>query len=232
MTNFTTFGKVSGGSEGTAPAIFNASTPDSLGTITTAGYLNAISAQIKANDIFEINYSDTSTFPLNTGESATYGRFQVTYDSGGGNWTLVEATLSSSLLHARVAMTAAQWDGMYAAPYLLVAAPGANKILIVDQIDIGLTYGSVVLAAGGVVGAQYDSTVHGAGVAASTTLAAADFFVTASNMFQLQDSLSTGAPFTTSVNKGLYLSNLTGAFTGGTGTTFIIDTYYRSVSTV
>ena len=229
MSNFSTFGQVTGGLEGSAVGIFTASTPDTLTTITTAGYLNDRSAVVKANDKFFINYLDTSTFPLNTGENSIYGSFQVTYD-GAGNWSLVQT--AADILHARTVMTLAQWLGMYAAPVLLVPAAGSNTIIIPEQIDIGLTYGSAALATGGVVGAQYGATVHGAGPAASTTEAAADFYVTASTMFQLRASLSTGAPFSTTVNTGVYLSNATAAFTVGTGSTFLVDTYYRVVPTV
>jgi hypothetical protein len=119
---------------------------------------------------------------------------------------------------------------MYAAPYLLLAAPGANEMIIVDSIAIVMTYGSAAFASGGVVAAQYDSTADGAGVIASTTEAAADFFATASTVFKLNAG-AVLAPFTTCANKGLYLSNVTGAFTTGTGSAFIVKVYYHVIST-
>ncbi len=122
--------------------------------------------------------------------------------------------------YVAVPITAAQFNGMYAAPKLLIAAPGANKLIVLDQIDLLMTYGSAAFAVGGPVAAQYDSTVHGAGVLASNSEAAADFFATASTSFQFE-SISgdtVGAlPFSSTVNKGLYLSNTSGAFTTGTG---------------
>lgn len=132
---------------------------------------------------------------------------------------------------AQVAMTAAQFNGMYAAPVVLVAAPGANTMIIVDSIQLVMTYGSAAFAAGGVVAAQYDSTANGAGVIASTTEAAADFFATASTVFKLNPG-AVLAPFTTCVNKGLYLSNVTQAFTTGTGSAFIVKVYYHLISSV
>jgi len=80
MSNFTTLCLIDGTSVGTAPNRFQASTPDSLSTITAAGYLNDINKKIKMNDVFEVNYLDTSTFPLYTGESSIYGTFRVQYD--------------------------------------------------------------------------------------------------------------------------------------------------------
>jgi hypothetical protein len=251
-----------------------------LGTITASGYLNDLGDKVKQNDVFYINYSDTSTQPLGGGtggEAGTLGEFYV--NRSGSNMNLVNALTglgtaaakaatnaalpdvastagsgftignfvsaadaagtiqdsgfgaSNVLSHARVAMTAAQWNGMYAAPFLLVAAPGANKINIVEQIVLGMTFVSAAYAAGGVVGAQYGNTVHGAGSPASSTEAAADFFAAASTVFRLGSGLGTGAAFTNGVNAGIYLSNLTGAFTTGDGT-WIVDVYYRTVATV
>jgi hypothetical protein len=97
-----------------------------------------------------------------------------------------------------------------------------------------MTFVSAAYAAGGVVGIQYDATTHGAGVAASNTEAAADFFAAASTAFQFNGvSGNTVAisPFTTSVNKGLYLSNLTGAFTTGDGT-WVVHLWYSIIPTV
>jgi len=80
MSNFETFGVATGGLPGTAPSVFVASTADSLGTITTAGYVTDLGSKVKANDVMLINYSDTSTFPL--GEASTLGQFMVTVSAG------------------------------------------------------------------------------------------------------------------------------------------------------
>jgi len=136
---------------------------------------------------------------------------------------------ANGLQYASVAITAAQFNGMYAAPKLLVAAPGANLMLVVDSIQLVMTYVSANYAAGGVVAAQYDLTANGAGVAASTTEAAADFQAAASTVFKLNPS-AVLAPFTTCANKGLYLSNITGAFTTG-DSTFIAKVFYHTIST-
>jgi hypothetical protein len=133
---------------------------------------------------------------------------------------------------ASVAMTAAEWNGMYAAPKLLVAAPGANNLIVVDRVVAIMTFVSAAYAAGGVVGFQYDSTVNGAGVAATNTEAAADFFAAASTSFQftgVSGNTVAISPFTTTVNKGLYISNLTGAFTTG-DSTWVIKVYYRIIA--
>lgn len=138
---------------------------------------------------------------------------------------------NTNLIYAAVPISAAQFNGMYAAPMLLLAAPGANKLISVDKIDLLMTFVSADYAAGGVVAAQYDNTVHGAGVLASTTWAAASFFVGVSTGFLFGASSSVAQTFSTCVNKGLYLSNLTQPFTTG-DSTFVAHIWYRIIPTV
>jgi hypothetical protein len=280
MSNFETLALLTEGNISTSPNIFSASTADNLGTITATGYMNDLGEAgiIKANDVLYINYSDTSTFPLNTGEASTLGEFAVSYSAP--NWTIatvltaigqaaaknvtdntksyvasVDGAPSSYvagelllagdtngsvglasgydvdnlLLEASVAVTAAQFNGMYAAPKLLVAAPGANKMLIVDKVELIMTFVSAAYAAGGVAAVQWDNTVNGAGVIASTTLSAATFQAAASTVFVMNGGV-VPAPFSTCADKGLYLSNISGAFTTG-DSTFVVKVHYRIVAT-
>lgn len=143
-------------------------------------------------------------------------------DSGFGSINLLQ--------YAKVAITAAQFNGMYAAPKLLLANPGANKLIVVHKLDLVMTFVSANYAAGGIVAAQYDSTVNGAGVLATNSEAAADFFAAASTTFQFTPSIVL-APFTTSVNKGIYLSNQTQAFTTG-DSTWEAHLFYSIIPTV
>ena len=129
--------------------------------------------------------------------------------------------------YTTVAISAAEFNGMYAAPKLLVAAGGANTLLVLDQIQLVMTYGSANYAAGGVAAVQYDSTINGAGVIASTTLAAATFQAAASTTFTMNAGV-VALPFTTTVNKGLYLSNITAAFTTG-DSNMVAHLWYRVI---
>ncbi|MBX4189681.1 hypothetical protein KW791_00065 [Candidatus Parcubacteria bacterium] len=156
------------------------------------------------------------------GASGTAGKVA---DSGYG--------VNNVLLYASVAVSAAEFNGAYAAPKLLIAAPGANKMIIVDRMEMVMTFVSAAYANGGVVFAQYDSTANGAGVKATNTEAAADFFAVASAVFAFigtSNSTVGVLPFTTCANKGLYLSNATGAFTTG-DSTWIVKIHYRIIAT-
>jgi len=65
-----------------------------------------------------------------------------------------------------VSLTAAQLNGMYATPVQVIAAPGANKAILVNHAVLNMTFVSAQYAAGGVVGLQYGNTAHLAGAPA------------------------------------------------------------------
>lgn len=134
------------------------------------------------------------------------------------------------LQYVAVPITAAEFNGMYAAPKQLVAAAGANTLIVLDRVELAMTYNSAAYAAGGVAAVQYDSTVNGAGVIASSTNAAANFQAAASTSFAFNQGAAV-APFSTTVNKGLYLSNLTAAFTTG-NSAMVAHVWYKVIPTV
>lgn len=214
------------------------------GTVNTANIVNGAITDAKVNSAAGIEYSKLAT--LNTGQvllgdagvpTATTLSGDATVGATGvltiANNAVTSAKLDTHLLqYVAVPITLANFLAMYDTPVQLVAAAGANTMLLCDQVEILQTYGSAALAGGGVTAIQYDSTAHGAGVIASTTHAAADFQVTASSGYNFGKSSTVVQPFTTTVNKGLYLSCLTGDFTTGTGSTFVAHVWYRVIPTV
>jgi hypothetical protein len=96
MSNFETLGFITEGNISTAPNEFYASTEDTYALITAPGYLNDISAKVKQNDLFTINYLDTSVFPLTTGEASVLTELKVAYNPGTGDWSLVPATFAGA----------------------------------------------------------------------------------------------------------------------------------------
>ena len=148
----------------------------------------------------------------------------------GANKVLSSMVSPLLMQYAAVPISAAEFNGMYATPKLLVAAGGANTMIIVHKIDLLMTYVSANYAAGGVAHAQYDSTANGAGVIATTTLPAATFQAAASTGFLFNTGV-VPQTFSTCTNKGIYLSNVTGAFTTG-DSTFVAHVYYTIVPTI
>lgn len=148
----------------------------------------------------------------------------------GANKVLSSMVSPLLLKYAAVTISAAEFNGMYAAPKVLVAAGGANTLITLHRAELLMTYNSAQYANGGVVAIQYDSTVNGAGIIASTTQAAADFADAASTANAFEGGI-VKQPFATCVNKGLYLSNITGAFDTG-NSTFVMHLWYSVVPTV
>ena len=133
---------------------------------------------------------------------------------------------NSNSLMQQVSLTAAQINGMYAAPVVVVAAvPG--KAIIVDSVEFDITRTSTQFASGGTAAVQYDSTVNGAGTATHAVIAAAVITagagrtITARIPVVLSDVASASI-----VGLGLYLSNISGAFTTGTGTAKVTVRYH------
>lgn len=159
----------------------------------------------------------------------------IAIDNAGAT-TIQAAAVDSSMMNANmlryaaVTMSAAEFNGAYVTPHLLVAAAGANTLLVLEGAYILMTYGTTQFANGGVAHIQYDSTTLGAGIIASTTQAAANFFDAASTALYMNPGV-VKQPFTTAVNTGLYFSNVTGAFDTG-DSTFVVHIWYRVIPTV
>lgn len=211
----------------------------------TAANGSLILAAVNAGGAFNTTISNTtmgqSTVMTIPNVVAATGQFLVkTAAFVSGNLPMASGTAGlmidsglpavKGLQYAAVAISAAEFNGMYAAPKLLVAAGGANTLIVLDKVDLLMTYVSANYAAGGVAAVQYDSTANGAGVIASTTLSAATFQAAASTGFMFNTGV-VPQTFSTCVNKGLYLSNITGAFTTG-DSTFVAHIWYKIIPTV
>ncbi len=146
--------------------------------------------------------------------------------------TLTSASIATDVIqYVKVPVTAVQLNGAYAAPFVLIAAPGANKLIRVHDVTLEVDYGSAQFANGGALALQYDSTANGAGVLASAALAAATLNgFAADSVVGLAGAAAAGAA-SAMVNKGIYLSNLTAAFDTGTGTTVDFHISYSIVTT-
>ena len=132
---------------------------------------------------------------------------------------------------ASVVITAAEWNGMYAAPKALVAAGGANTMIVLDSAQFSVNYGGAQFASGGAAAIQYASTANGAGTLASGSIAAATINgVAADSSFVLIPAAVTATANASVVNQGLYMSNLTGAFTTGSSD-ITVNLRYRVVAT-
>lgn len=135
-----------------------------------------------------------------------------------------------TLQYVSVPVSAAQIALLYANPLLMIASIGAHELIVIDHCVIEFDYNAAQYTAGGALGLQYDNTANLAGVAASSTEAAATINgFTADNMFRL-----TGATVGLAANmtdKGIFLSNDTAAFATGDGTMTVNLTYHVVTTT-
>lgn len=210
-------------------------TNEAIATVVASAYFNDLQQNLTSGseagpyavgDVIHVHGNDANGMYIVT--SITTNVTVATYAAIG---SISSAQVNSNLIqYTSVAITAANFNGMYAAPKLLVAAGGADTLLVVDKVQLLMTYGSAAFAAGGVAAVQYDSTANGAGVIASSTLAAATFQPTASTGWNFNAGV-VAETFSTCVNKGLYLSNITGAFTTG-DSDMVAHIWYKVIPTV
>lgn len=202
-------------------------------TVTTASFVPTGSvgtANIVNNAVTFAKFQQLPADTLLANPTGSLANAQPVTLGNGLSYTGTVLGLNSNLLNfAEVTLTASQFNGMYAAPVVLIAAPGANNLIVIDKMVANMTYGAANFAAGGLVAAQYGNTVHGAGPFATNTEAAADFFAASSTSF-LFSGVTGALPYSTTVNQGVYLSNQTGAFTNG-DSTFTVKAWYKIVPT-
>ncbi len=135
MSNFKTFAQTLQGVAGTASVRYSASTADALATVITAGYMNDKSGVVKANDIIEVNYSDTTVLPDQV--TATYGEFIVV--ASGSDLNLVAYPTVGLLTETSVSVTVTA----------AALAAGGNVPLIVGASGQQFQLSDIFLNAGG-----------------------------------------------------------------------------------
>lgn len=242
------------------PAEFSyASATDTIAQIGAANYFSAVCYMLSVNDLIFAVGSDASAFYQVSAVDRDAGTIAVVSAFPSGvigtaninnlavttakidnlavttakiaDDAVTSAKLDAAVLqYAAVPITASEFNGMYAAPKLLVAAGGANTQLILDKCVLAMTYDSAAYAAGGTAAVQWAATANGAGVIASSTLANTTFQGSASASFFMNGGV-VSAPFATTVNQGFYLSNITAAYTTG-DSDMVAHVWYKVIPTV
>ena len=128
---------------------------------------------------------------------------------------------------AQVPLTAAQINGMYATPVVIVPAV-TGKAIVLDDLIVDLTGTATQFAGGGVVNLQYKATANGAGAALHADIAAATVTGATTRFIIQRSPLVAGSAITTAdiISQGVYISNKSGAFTTGTGTSVVTCRYH------
>jgi hypothetical protein len=194
--------------------------------ITSPGTFSQFTASI-SNGVISlvqiVNPGDV-LLPVVSGDLASFnGTTGQIADSGITAASVSSAVSSNGLINTiSVTMTPAQVTGAYAAPVVLLAAAAGKAYIVLNAAIYTASTGNTPYAGGGVAIVQYAATVHGAGTdALGATIPAAEITAAASQIYNLS-GLASATVSTGITNVGLYFSNATGPFTGGTGTNITI----------
>lgn len=210
---------------GVKPSLVRITTTDTLTVLTAPGYLDAQKAFILDLNKGAFQWEDgDGVYVYYSGGEGIFNRDTTT-------GTLSPMLPASVLQYAAVPVLATEFKTMYTTPKLIVPAAGAGLLIVVDHAITAMTYGSAQYTGGGASLFQYDATANGAGVAATATVAAASFTGAAASQSNMFNGALSVAPFTTTVNKGIYLSNQTAVFAAG-DSNFVAHIWYHVVSTV
>jgi len=214
---------------------------EAIATIAASGYFNnaqqnltagSLAGKFQVGDVIHIHGNDSNGMYVVTSITTnvavgSYAAIGTVNTANIANNAVTSAKLAEGLInHLSISMTLAEFIGLYTASHQVVAAPGAGKKLILHRLVLGIDYGGTVLANGGAVHVQYDSTANGAGTKASGTLAAATLIAATADTTFGFSPVDTTLVDSTTLNKGLFLAAATADFTGGTGSTYEVDVWY------
>jgi hypothetical protein len=186
-----------------------------------------LSSTLPSADIFVGNASNVATASAMSGDATISNTGVLTIGAGAvtgskiANNAVDYANLALDVAATvTVALTAAQIKALYDTPVQLIAAPGAGTLIIVESVLWDIAYSTAQYTAGGALAAQYGNTVHGAGPAASGSLAAASLNAVAANGFLSMSGISGSLSVTSaaSLNTAVFLSNATADFATGAST--------------
>lgn len=246
--NIKYLGKVSSSGNGFAPNVwsYNGSTADgaddTVAEIAASAYFNnaqvsltTATGQLSIGDVINVRGSDANGMYVVTAVTTN-----VTVDSYAAIGTVdtaqiaanavTSAKLDTTLVQsAVVSLTLAEFIALYTTSFEVVAAPGASLKLILMRCVLGIDYGGTVLANGGASHIQYDTTANGAGTKASNTLAAATAIAATADTTFGFTPVDTTLVDSTTLNKSLCIAMATADFTGGTGSTYEVHTWYSTM---
>jgi len=134
-----------------------------------------------------------------------------------------------------VTLTAAQIDGMYATPVLVIPAQGPGSVVKINGCVFNAIYGGTAFSAGGSIGLYYGNVSPPVSLSSGTALTT---FLTTFSANQIitfgtaSGGVQSIVASSIAINAPIYISNATAPFTGGTGASMIVKCTYYVVSGV
>lgn len=158
----------------------------------------------------------------NTG-ATTIAALAVTGAKMAANTVTSSKLALNTIQYAIVPLTLVQFQDMYTTPVQIIAAPGAGNVVMVLGWYVSTTYGGTPISDGGNVVLQYGNTTHAGGTPAVEAIDATAFTTIAADT---QAGSANGMGKGSNANLGVFISNATGAFTGGDASTFNVVVSY------
>lgn len=202
---------------------YNYYTADTQATVAASGYFNAgVTGGGVAYDL--VTGDSVKVYSTTDGTWATY---RITNTAG-----VITSSVVASNVRAATSLTAVQLIAGYAAPILMLAAPGANRMYTDVSAQFVFTYGSAQFTTGGNLGIQYGSTANLGGTKCTSVLTNTQVNGIAASSIGAVIPVTVAPTASASIaNTALYLSNDTAAFAVGTGTTILVNVNARIVPT-
>jgi hypothetical protein len=195
------------------------------GRIWVGNVSNAATAVVPSGDLTMDN-TGAFTIANDAVETAMIADDQVTTAKLADAAVTSAKTDETLIQHAQVDVDLATFIAAYTTSVALVAAPGASKKLVLHRATLWIDYGGTVLANGGAMHIQYDSTANGAGTKATGTQAAATLIAATADTSLGFSPVDTTLVDSATLNKGLYLAMATADFTGGDSSAYKLDLWY------
>jgi len=205
----------------TSPVITNkTSTGADSGTETLTNKTIDPSANTIDGDKLDITFTPTNYTPDSSPPEADDADDLTAHLKGIDTQLAVSTITEDQLKILTVSLSAANIIAMNATPVEILAAPGAGKILIVDQVFFSFTFNSTQFTGGGDVRFQYDTTTDSI---MNLTIDSGQIKA-ANDHLQHLIPLAVGAlePFT---NKKVEITNATAAFATGNSTAKVFVRY-------
>jgi hypothetical protein len=127
-----------------------------------------------------------------------------------------------AIREARVPLTAAQLEAMYATPVSILPAPGTGYAIVVEQVTLELIAGGSAFTAGGAISLVYhggSTPVHAGSVPAADLTGASG-----TSLVELGGAVATNGT-TIPANTGVDITNATQAFASGNGSVVVLIQY-------
>lgn len=235
----------SGAIQGAPAAYSYQSSTDAQATIAASGYFNEVYYDLSIGDLIYVVGSDGNAWysvTTLTSHVVVISAFSLAGPVGTANISnlavttakLADASVTSAKVdplleqYATGTFLAAAFQGAYATPVSILAAPGAGKAIIVKRFVLEYVYVSAAYANGGNIYLEYGSTAHGA-LLASANIAPAGFTDQAASTSSAASGAVTGVATASMANAAISLTNATAAFITGDGT-FKWHMWYSVVS--